>query len=227
MTTAISNAISTASTSTTSNAASSTLMGNKTQTNDPAAMQDRFLKLLVAQMNNQDPMNPMDNAQLTSQMAQINTVSGIQELNQAVSNISSQFGAMQMLQGSGLIGRDVMYAGNQLNVHNGVAKGAVDLAASVEDLKIQITNDAGQVIDTVALGAQAAGRANFSWDASSYNGSGNVYMKVIATAGGKAMDTTGYVAGTVKSVSADNKGGLSLLLQNGKQLSYSGVQSIL
>jgi flagellar basal-body rod modification protein FlgD len=208
-------------------AASNALMGNKTETNDPAAMQDRFLKLLVAQMNNQDPMSPMDNAQLTSQMAQINTVSGIQELNQAVSNISSQFGAMQMLQGSGLIGRDVMYAGNQLNVQNGVARGAVDLAASVEDLRIQITNSAGTVLDTVALGAKSAGRANFSWDASSNTGSGNVYMKVVATAGGKAIDATSYVAGTVKSVGADTKGALSLQLQNGKQLSYSDIQTIL
>jgi flagellar basal-body rod modification protein FlgD len=49
--------------------------------NDPQAMQDRFLKLLVAQINNQDPLNPMDNAQMTTQMAQINTVSGIQQLN--------------------------------------------------------------------------------------------------------------------------------------------------
>jgi flagellar basal-body rod modification protein FlgD len=208
-------------------AASNALMGSKTQTTDPAAMQDRFLKLLVAQMNNQDPMSPMDNAQLTSQMAQINTVSGIQELNQAVSNISSQFGAMQMLQGSGLIGRDVMYAGNQLNVQNGVARGAVDLAASVEDLRIQITNSAGTVLDTVALGAKSAGRANFSWDASSNTGSGNVYMKVVATAGGKAIDATSYVAGTVKSVGADTKGALSLQLQNGKQLSYSDIQTIL
>ena len=223
MTPSISNSTSSAA----SSAASNALMGNKTETNDPAAMQDRFLKLLVAQMNNQDPMSPMDNAQLTSQMAQINTVSGIQELNQAVSNISSQFGAMQMLQGSGLIGRDVMYAGNQLNVQNGVAKGAVDLAASVEDLRIQITNSAGTVLDTVALGAKSAGRTSFSWDASSYTGSGNVYMKVVATAGGKAMDATGFVAGTVKSVGADTKGALSLQLQNGKQLSYSDVQSIL
>ena len=44
---------------------------------DPAAAQDRFLKLLVAQLNNQDPMNPLDNAQMTSQIAQINTVTGI------------------------------------------------------------------------------------------------------------------------------------------------------
>ena len=227
MSTTLTNATATPTSTAANNAASSVLLGNKTQTNDPAAMQDRFLKLLVAQMNNQDPMNPMDNAQLTSQMAQINTVSGIQELNQAVSNISSQFGAMQMLQGSSLIGRDVMYAGNQLNVQNGVAKGAVDLAAAVEDLKIQITNSAGTVLDTVALGAKSAGRTNFSWNASSYNGSDNVYMKVVATAGGKPMDATGYVAGTVKSVGSDTKGALSLQLQNGKQLSYIDVQAIL
>jgi len=226
MTTALSN-ISSSPLTAPSSTLSSALMGNKTQSNDPAAMQDRFLKLLVAQMNNQDPMSPMDNAQLTSQMAQINTVSGIQELNQAVNNISSQFGAMQMLQGSSLIGRDVMYAGNQLNVQNGVAKGAVDLAAAVEDLKIQITNSAGTVLDTLALGAKSAGRTNFSWNASSYNGSDNVYMKVVATAGGKPMDATGYVAGTVKSVGSDTKGALSLQLQNGKQLSYSDVQAIL
>ena len=46
-----------------------------------AGSEDRFLKLLVAQMQNQDPLNPMDNAQVTSQMAQINTVSGIDKLN--------------------------------------------------------------------------------------------------------------------------------------------------
>ena len=54
---------------------------NATTANDSAAAQDRFLKLLVAQLNNQDPMTPMDNAQMTSQIAQINTVTGIQQLN--------------------------------------------------------------------------------------------------------------------------------------------------
>ena len=51
---------------------------------DAASQQDRFMKLLVAQLNNQDPMNPMDNAQLTSQTAQISTVSGIEKLNDSV-----------------------------------------------------------------------------------------------------------------------------------------------
>ncbi|MEG0141807.1 MAG: flagellar hook capping FlgD N-terminal domain-containing protein, partial [Comamonas sp.] len=60
----------------------------KSSVTDPNEAQDRFLKLLVAQLNNQDPMNPMDNAQMTSQMAQINTVTGIQQLNQTMQSMS-------------------------------------------------------------------------------------------------------------------------------------------
>jgi flagellar basal-body rod modification protein FlgD len=213
-------------TSTNSSTASAPLV-SKSHANDPAAMQDRFLKLLVAQMNNQDPLSPMDNAQLTSQMAQINTVSGIQELNQALGAISSQFGAMQLLQGTALIGRDVLFAGNQLSIQNGAAKGAVDLSAAVEDLKIQIIDGNGKLLDTLAMGPKPAGRQTFNWNASNYSGSGHVYMKVVATAGGKPMDATGFVAGSVQSVGTDASGTLSVQLQNGQRLSYAQVQSIL
>ena len=76
--------------------------------NDAANSQDRFLKLLVAQLNNQDPMNTMDNAQMTSQIAQINTVTGIQQLNETVKCLVSQFASQQMLQGSAMVGRQVL-----------------------------------------------------------------------------------------------------------------------
>lgn len=90
-------AVTNPSTSTAATPASS----NSTAANmDPAQSQDRFLKLLVAQLNNQDPMNPMDNAQMTTQLAQINTVSGIQQLNQTVTSMVNQFSALQMLQGA-------------------------------------------------------------------------------------------------------------------------------
>ncbi|MGI9133999.1 MAG: flagellar hook assembly protein FlgD, partial [Rhodoferax sp.] len=71
-----------------------------TALSDANASQDRFLKLLVAQLNNQDPMNPMDNAQMTSQMAQINTVTGIQQLNETMNSMSSQYASIQMLKGT-------------------------------------------------------------------------------------------------------------------------------
>src|SRR3954466_7581480 len=89
------------------------------QADDPAASSDRFLKLLVAQMQNQDPLNPMDNAQVTSQMAQINTVSGIDKLNTTVQGLQSQFVQMQALQGATLVGHDVVVAGNKLDFSDG------------------------------------------------------------------------------------------------------------
>ena len=89
---------------------------------DAEKSQDRFLKLLVAQLNNQDPMNPMDNAQMTSQMAQINTVTGIQQLNDTMKSMATQFSAMQMLQGASMVGRDVLIEGNSLSITNGVGK---------------------------------------------------------------------------------------------------------
>ena len=72
-----------------SSSATTTLAPSAVQSG--AEMQDRFLKLLVAQLNNQDPMNPMDNAQMTSQMAQINTVTGIQKMQQSIDLMTSQF----------------------------------------------------------------------------------------------------------------------------------------
>jgi flagellar basal-body rod modification protein FlgD len=88
-----------------------TVNTNGTSTNattDPAAMQDRFLKLLVAQLTNQDPMNPLDNAQMTSQMAQINTVTGLQNLNLTMQSMAEEFSTMQQIQGISLIGRSVL-----------------------------------------------------------------------------------------------------------------------
>jgi flagellar basal-body rod modification protein FlgD len=89
---------------------------------------DRFLRLLVTQMQNQDPLSPMDNAQVTSQMAQINTVSGIEKLNETINGMLGQFTQMQALQGAALVGRDVLVQGNELEVADGKATAAFELA---------------------------------------------------------------------------------------------------
>src|SRR3954466_15595931 len=87
-----------------------------TNASDAAATSDRFLKLLAAQMRNQDPLSPMDNAQVPSQMAQINTVTGIDKLNTTVQGLSRQFIQLEGVQGASLVGRDVIVAGNKLSV---------------------------------------------------------------------------------------------------------------
>jgi flagellar basal-body rod modification protein FlgD len=81
--------------STTHTAAATQGAGTASGLTSAADQQDRFMKLLVAQMQNQDPLNPMDNAQMTTQIAQINTVAGIEKLNTTVQGMASEFAAMR------------------------------------------------------------------------------------------------------------------------------------
>lgn len=188
--------------------------------------QDRFLKLLVAQLNNQDPMNPMDNAQMTSQMAQINTVTGIQQVNDTLKSMGDQFTAMQVLQGSNMVGHDVLLESNTLSISDGKAAGAVNLTARAESVKVDILSPAGTVIDTVNLGTLEAGQHNFSWDASKYSYSGNPTFKVTATLGGKAIENTALARATVQSVSSDN-GVMNVQLAGRSAVPYSSIKAIL
>ena len=98
-----------------------------TITKNDAGSEDRFLKLLVAQMQNQDPMNPLDNAQVTSQMAQINTVTGNDKLNTTVAGLNGQLVQLQALQGATLVGRAVTVAGDRLAVVDGQGVGGFEL----------------------------------------------------------------------------------------------------
>jgi flagellar basal-body rod modification protein FlgD len=187
---------------------------------------DRFLKLLVAQLNNQDPMNPMDNAQMTSQMAQINTVSGITQLNETMKSMSTQFTAMQVLQGASMVGHEVLTTGNKLTISNGVGKGSVDLAVAADNVTVQVTTASGQALGSVNLGAMAAGRHNFEWDASSYSGTATPVFKVTATAGGKAVESTALTRSAIESVST-SAGALSLSLKGGATVAYDAIKAIL
>ena len=83
-----------------------------------AGAEDRFLKLLVAQMQNQDPLNPMDNAQVTSQMAQINTVTGLQKVNESIQTLGSRLLQSQAMQGASVIGHDVTFEGDSVTVRD-------------------------------------------------------------------------------------------------------------
>lgn len=186
------------------------------------AQQDRFLKLLVAQLNNQDPMNPMDNAQMTSQMAQINTVSGIQQLNETMKSMASQFTAMQSLQGMALIGHDVLVKSNTLTVEGGKAKGSVELTGKADNVKVDILSPGGQVLGTINMGAQGAGRHAFEWDASGYAGTGSPTFKVTATLGGKAVTTTALAQDKVVSI-----GNNGIELKGRDPVFYDEIQGIL
>ena len=190
-----------------------------------AGSQDRFLKLLVTQLQNQDPLSPMDNAELTSQIAQINTVTGIATLNTSVQALSGQFLQMQTLQGAALIGKDVIVPGNKLDITSGVAQGGFELAAAADSVKVEVLNAAGTVIDTVQLGAGNAGVNGFNWVSGNYDNTSGLTFRVTAMSGATKLDTTLLMRDTVNAVSTSGNS-LTLELDRSGSTPYSSIKAI-
>ena len=204
-------------------ASSSTTSSASVAQND-AGSADRFLKLLVTQMQNQDPLNPMDNSQLTSQMAQINTVSGISTLNTTVAGLNTQFVQMQALQGASLVGHEVTVAGDGLAIENNVGAGAFTLAGAADHVKVEVLDTTGRVVDTLQLGAATTGTQSFTWPAGSVADGSAYRFRVTATSGSAKVDAQLLMRDRVDAVSVDGST-LMLELQRSGNVAYSAVKA--
>jgi flagellar basal-body rod modification protein FlgD len=192
-----------------------------------AVSADAFLKLLVTQLQNQDPLNPMDNAEMTSQLAQINTVTGIENLNTSVQSLHSQFLQMQALQGASLVGRDVTVEGNQLApTAGGTSEAGFVLDGPADAVDVEILNGAGQVIDTVALGALGSGRHGFEWDAAAHPELTNATFRVQARLGAAEVGVTPLMLDRVQSVGLDGGAGMVLTLERSGAVPYDDVYAL-
>ncbi len=185
--------------------------GSSVGKTDPAtATQDRFLKLLVTQMKNQDPLNPMDNAQVTSQMAQLSTVSGIDKLNTTLQALSDSMAANQSLQAASMIGHGVLTAGSGIDLSNGKGFGGIDLAGTADKLNVAIYDQAGALVRNINLGAQPAGLVNWQWDGRDNNGvqrgDGSYKFVVEAAQSGQKVEAPGLQFGMVNSVTQGKQG---------------------
>ena len=189
-----------------------------------AGTEDRFLKLLVAQMQNQDPLNPLDNAQVTSQMAQINTVNGVEKLNRTVEGLNAQFIQMQSLQGAALVGREVVVPGNRMAISGDVGRGGFDTDVDARAVSVEVLASDGSVVGTVDLGAQKAGRHNFEWPAKGSDPEAGLRFRVVATNGDAAVPATALMHDKVQAV---NTGGDTLMLEllRSGNVPYSSVKS--
>ena len=194
---------------------------------DATMTSDRFLKLLVAQMKNQDPLNPMDNAQVTSQMAQINTVTGIDKLNATVAGLSSQFMQMQVMQGASLVGHDVIVPGNKLDIDatTGVGQGGFEIQTPADAVKVEILAPSGAVLQTLNLGAQGAGMHSFDWPAGTATDSSGLTFRVTATAGGVAIASTALMRDRVDAVMT-NGNSFNLELEKSGSVPYSSIKAL-
>jgi flagellar basal-body rod modification protein FlgD len=187
---------------------------------------DRFMKLLVAQMQNQDPLNPMDNAQVTTQMAQISTVSGLEKLNTTVTGLNSQFVQLQAMQSAALIGRDVAVEGNALRITDGKGAGGFELSGAAKNVKVEIQNAAGTTIGTVELTDLEAGRHDFSYAVPDAYKNSALTFKVTATNGATAVESMALQHQRIQAVSTFGDT-LALELANGERVAYDAVWAFL
>ena len=194
-----------------------------TPTANEAGSADRFLKLLVTQLQNQDPMNPMDNAQITSQMAQINTVNGIEKLNVTVEGLNTQFAQLQALSGVSLVGRDITVKGNQLTVAGGRASGSFELSGTAGAVKVEVLNGAGRVVGSVDMGAQDTGRHDFAWNAGTVP-DGNYTFRVVAAQGATVVPATPLMRDRVEAVRTVGNA-LTLETASGNLVPWRDVQA--
>ena len=175
-----------------------------------SAQQDQFLKLLITQLKNQDPLNPMDSAQMTTQMAQISSLQGIEKLNATLESLAANLTGNQAVQAAALVGHDVMAPGNALQLASGHAVGAVQLSQAVDQLKVTLSDASGRVMHSVDLGAQAQGIVQIDWDGTTDSGAaaadGRYQFSVAATAQGKAVTADTLLVGRVQAVMSGSNG---------------------
>jgi flagellar basal-body rod modification protein FlgD len=172
--------------------------------------QDRFLKLLVTQMKNQDPLNPMDNAQVTSQMAQLSTVSGIDKLNSTLEALSSSMIATNAMQASSMIGHVVVVPGSKMELKGGKGAAALDLEQPADNVTVQIKDGAGNVVRSLDLGSRESGIVPIQWDGfNDMNAAakdGNYQFSAVAKLGKESTSVNTLSYGLVTGVTQKTEG---------------------
>ncbi len=213
-----------------SSAVGTTLSSGGAKMDTVQESQNRFLKLLITQMRNQDPLNPMDNAQITSQMAQLSTVSGIDKLNATLQALSNSMVASQSLQAASMIGRVVMVPGNTMELANGQAVAGINLTMPADSVSVVISDAAGNVVRNMQLGSQSSGDVLLRWDGLNDAGlpvaDGSYKFNATAQLGGVKSTPGSMAYGLVNSVMQGPQGA-TLNVAGIGEISLASVRQIL
>jgi len=191
--------------------------------------EDDFLKLFVTQLQYQDPLSPMDSTGFTSQLAQFSSLEQLTNINTAIGNLASSQALTQNALAAGLIGKNVLVAGNQISLA-GTANISFALPTATAQTNLSIYNASGQCVRQVSLGAENSGSITYTWDGKDSQGNtlpdGNyTYSVAAADATGAAVSATTSTYGMVTGVTLQNN--LTyLVLDSGLQVQLSSIQEI-
>jgi flagellar basal-body rod modification protein FlgD len=201
---------------------------------------NKFMTLLVTQMKNQDPLNPLDNAQVTSQLAQLSTVEGVNKMNATLATLMQSYQSSQALQAASLVGHGVLVEGNSVSLKSGVAVMGVELDSAADNVQVVISDKSGQTVQTIDLGANEAGTIPLAWDGvpdpnnKDADGKpvvladGNYNFKVVATRAGQALtDVRGLSYDSVISVSTNAANGVKVNLPGKGTVALADIKQVL
>ncbi|HRD70269.1 MAG TPA: flagellar hook assembly protein FlgD [Legionella sp.] len=207
-----------------SNAAAS-LGLNQTETASRGSLgQQDFLRLMVAQAQNQDPMQPQANGEFLSQLAQFSANDGITKMQESLQQLASSLQSNQALQASALVGRKVLVNSNSLSLGaEGEAKTAIDMPAGLSNLTASIYSESGELIKTIPLGQPEPGFFQFGWDGTGQDNkrlaAGKYKVEVRGTYSGQEVSLKTMTSANVDSVSLGQNG-------EGLKLNVAGVGSV-
>tara|TARA_R110002072_G_scaffold31735_19_gene97781 strand:- start:26267 stop:26935 length:669 start_codon:yes stop_codon:yes gene_type:complete len=204
----------------------------KTQEKNKELDKNAFLELMVAQLNNQDPLNPQENGDFIAQLAQFSSVEGIDNLNSTVEVMSSSLQSSQALQASALVGRTVhVKTDSSFLAPEGEVTGSIKLDNSTTDLKLDISNSAGVLIDQIDLGSQAQGEIRFAWNGKDNDGvpysAGEYFFKAVSNNGSTEEQIDISLSANVDSVSINPDRSVLLNIQGKGPIALLDVEEIL
>jgi len=174
--------------------------------------QDDFLKLMIAQMQNQSPLEPEANGEFLGQMAQFSTVSGLDKMQQSLDTLTNSLVSNQALEASSMVGRFVRVPGDTSYLPEGEGDrffGAVELDQSTSNMKFEIVSN-GEVIKSIGKGQQAEGVVEFAWDGTNNQGEmmppGEYKVRAVANFAGETTSLATMVVAPVESVTLGRNG---------------------
>jgi flagellar basal-body rod modification protein FlgD len=213
----------------------------KSATDSATEASDKFMTLLITQMKNQDPLNPLDNAQVTSQLAQLSTVTGVNKLNDTLESLKASYQSSEQMAATNLIGHGVLIEGNYANLENGKAIFGVELDTPADSVQVEVwSNRTGRVVETIDMGPQKAGIVPVAWDnvvdetRLDKDGKpitlpdGEYSIRLTATRGGeKLTDARPLAFDSVMSVTTSAKDGVKINLPNKGAVTMADIKQIL
>ena len=193
---------------------------------------DAFLKLMITQLQNQDPLNPAKNEDFIAQLAQFSSVEGIQNINSSIGDLATSFKSSQALEASSLVGRQVQISSNEARLtDNGEVKGTITLNSDVSDIKLSIEDSSGNVIRLLDIGSHQRGDVNFSWDGSNNSGTrmanGSYTLKANGIVDGQDAQLSLAVGANVNSVTISQNNEMLLNVDGVGAIPFSDVKRFL